>query len=141
MVGADPTHQATPGCERHANTIRAMEAIYDRSGHVVAWMDDGGDIQDQATNRWVATVNDDVVHTWTGRYIGRFRSGNFYDASGTVVAFTGDATGGPMKPIRTISPVRSISSIKPIKSIRSISSIASIPSSSWSRLTWSGYVA
>ena len=92
-----------------------MEPIYDRSGKVVAWLNEGR-ILDQS-NKYSGFLHNDALYSMNGHYLGQFRSGFFRDRSGGAVAFIKGASGGPVIPATQIPPINPIPPVAPVAPI------------------------
>ncbi len=113
-----------------------MEALYDRSGRVYAWLDENGRIISLRGNH-LAFIDDDSVYNWRGKHIGWWRYGHIRESSGAVAVFTADATNlgvvrpvrqvKPVKPVKAIAPVRPVKSVKPVRPVRKLAWAQSIP--------------
>jgi hypothetical protein len=120
---------------RSAENIMSDEIdFYDYSGRPVAYTQDGTHIY-TFTGRPVAYLSDDSVYSFSGVHLGWFEDGWVRDNSGQCVFYTGDATGGPLKPVKHVKPVKSVKSVKPVKSVKSVRPVRAVKSLSWSRLS------
>lgn len=103
-----------------------MEALYDRSGRVYAWLDENGRII-SLKGKHLAFIDDGSVYSWRGKHIGWWRDGHIRDSSGAVAVFSADATNlgvvkhvKPVKPVKAVVPVRPVKAVKPVRPVRKL---------------------
>lgn len=78
-----------------------MEALYDRTGRVYAWLHETGRIYG-LNGRNLAFIKDDSVYLWTGAHVGWWQEGYMRDRNGAVGLFTADAESfGLVRPVRS----------------------------------------
>ena len=98
-----------------------MEALYDRTGRVYAWLYEGEKIYG-LNGANLALITDDSVYAWNGAHIGWWRDGHIRDRFGAVALFTADAeslgVARPARSARPAVPARSASPAKPARSAR-----------------------
>jgi hypothetical protein len=98
-----------------------MEALYNRNGHVHAWLHETGKIYD-LYGRNLAFVDGNSVYTWNGAHIAWWADGHIRDQSGAVALFTADATNlgvaRPMRALRPLRPLRALSPLRPLKAMK-----------------------
>ena len=116
-----------------------MEAIYDRNGDAIGWLD--GDIIYDTNDRYRAVVVDGDIYALAGqRYLGRFERGFVWDRNGLAVACTKDASGPPEIPQLARAP-EPVPLDKPQDA--TITNRATVPlnlSDRWSQRTWVRYL-
>lgn len=115
-----------------------MEAIFDKNGQVVGWLD-GNTILDRNFQHQ-AFLNNDNIYNYSGVYLGHFLTGFFRGKNGNSVAFIKGASNGPGTPIPSIPPVPAIPSIPPMTPIPEIPPIAPIATMSWSSSTFNDFL-
>ena len=101
-----------------------MEALYDQSGSVYAWLQMNGHICGLDGEN-LAFIDGDSVYEWDGKHIGWWQDGHIRDASGAVALFRADATNmgvfmpmrqvPPLHPLRPLSPHRPVKTSKPLR--------------------------
>lgn len=108
-----------------------MEALYNRSGRVYAWLDDRGRII-SLRGKHLAFIHDNSVYSWRGRHIGWWRDGHIRDSAGAVAVFTADATNlGLVKPVRHVKPVKPVKAVAPVKPVRAVKSVRPVRRIAW----------
>ena len=115
-----------------------MDPIYDRSGHVVAWLR-GNDIYN-LNGSHAAVLNRQNVYGHRGQQLGLFGNGQFRDSRGGVVAFMRGATGGPVKPVPSVPPVPPVPSVPPVPAVPSVPRVPAVPSLGWG-IQWQEFIA
>jgi len=115
-----------------------MEAIFNRNGIVVAWLQNGEIFNLHGNN--IGFINFDSVRNLNSEYKGNFTNGFFRDRNGNAVAFINGANNGPLPPIPQIPPVPPIPNIPNIHPIPSIPPIPPLPSWNWSHLSWNEFI-
>ena len=110
-----------------------MEALYDRTGAVYAWLHETGKIYGLSAEN-LAFINQNHVYDWTGAHIGWWQDGHIRDAHGAVAVFTAEATNmGVVRPVRAVRPVRPIRAISPVRPIKAVSPVKPVRQLSWSQ--------
>jgi hypothetical protein len=115
-----------------------MEAIYSKTGAVVAWLWERErvyDLNGAVTGRAYETSDEDTrtIYNGTGTHVGWLRDGLFRDHDGAVVAFLSGAVGGPAKPARQARPARPSRQPTPPRPARQARRPRAARRSSWSR--------
>lgn len=87
----------------------------------------------------MAFIEDGNVFNFTGKYLGRFESGFFWDLRGGAAAFVEDAEGGPVLPIPEVSPVPPIPNVPPVPAIPEITPIPPINRLEWG-VPWQSFL-
>jgi hypothetical protein len=110
-----------------------MDALFDRSGNVVAWYDrPHGDILD-LTGSHIAFVDGDSVYNYSGSHIGWWQSDHIRDSSGSVSTFTKNASGlGVYRPYLAYEPYQPYKAFRPFRPFKSFKPFKPYLSSSWS---------
>ena len=110
-----------------------MEALYDGSGRVYAWLDEGGRIVGLDGNH-LAFIEGDTVYNWQGQHVGWWGNGHVRDNAGAVAVFTADADNlGVVKPVKAVKPVQPEKKVVPAKPVKTIKPVRPIRRLSWSR--------
>lgn len=98
-----------------------MEALYDRTGRVYAWLHETEKIYG-LNGANLAFIADDSVYAWNGTHVGWWQDGHIRDRSGSVALFTADAeslgVARPARSARPAAPARSASPARPARSAR-----------------------
>lgn len=113
-----------------------MEQItfYNNLGKPIAYTQDGTHIY-LFNGKPVAYLSQESVYSYSGKHLGRYEDGWIRDNKGQCVFFTGEATGGPMQPMKQMVPMKSIKQMKPMKSMKQMRPARPMKSSSWSELS------
>ena len=105
--------------------------FFDRNGKATCYAPDGEHLY-LWTGKPVAYFSDDRVYSFKGKLLGWFSNGWLYDRKNMPALFSPDASGGPIKPVRSVTPVKSVRSVLPVKSVKSVAHVRPVRSSSWS---------
>lgn len=106
--------------------------FYNKNGKAIAYLSERDDETIYLFNGTpVAYIYDCCVYSFKGKHIGWYENGWIYDNNGYCVFFTQNATGGPVKPVKSVMPVRSTTRVKPIKSVKAIKPVKPIKRLSW----------
>lgn len=81
------------------------------------------------------------VFSYSGKYLGEFEDGFFWDMYGNAVAFVEGASNGPLTPITEIPPIPPIHPIPPIPPVPPIPPIPPIHSLGWSQMTFEDFLS
>ncbi|WP_420715640.1 4-fold beta flower protein [Streptomyces sp. SBT349] len=115
-----------------------MRPIFNRSGHVCAWLrDDSVFCHNGAA---IAFLHQTDVISYRGNYLGSFSRGYFRDRRGAPVAWMEHATGGPVLLIPAPLPDPPVPDIIPERPSLPVSPVRSVDSLLWSRLTWDNFL-
>lgn len=110
-----------------------MEALYDKSGRVFAWLDERGRIIGLRGNH-LAFIDGDSVYNWRGQHVGWWQDGHIRDNSGAVAVFTADASNlGVVKPVKGVKPVKPVKAVPPVKPVKAVKPIRPIKRLSWAQ--------
>jgi hypothetical protein len=107
--------------------------FYDSAGSPYAYSDDGETIY-TFSGKPIAHISGDSVYSFSGRHVGFFENGQIWDHSGAVVLFTDGATGGPIKPLKSLKPLNSLKELKPLKGLKELKPLKTLKGMSWSTL-------
>jgi hypothetical protein len=111
----------------------SMEALYDGSGRVYAWLDEGGRIVGLYGNH-LAFIEGDSVYNWQGQHVGWWGNGHIRDNAGAVAVFTTEADNlGVVKPVKAEKPVQAVKKVVPVKPVKAVKPVRPIRRPSWSR--------
>lgn len=113
--------------------------LFGRTGRAVAYSPDGEHIYTWS-GRPVAYLSDDRVYAFSGRFKGWFEDGWLLDRGMRCVAFTPEANGGPVKPVRAVRPVKGVKGVRPVKGVRSVAPVRPVRSLSWSGDDFAGLI-
>jgi hypothetical protein len=112
---------------------KSMEALYDGSGRVYAWLDEGGRIVGLDGNR-LAYIEGDSVYNWQGQHVGWWGNGHIRDNAGAVAVFTTEADNlGVVKPVKAEKPLHAVKKVVPVKPVKGVKPVRRIRRPSWSR--------
>jgi len=110
--------------------VESMEALYDSSGRVYAWLDEGGRILGLGGNH-LAFIEGDSVYDWHGQHVGWWGNGHIRDNAGAVAVFSGDADNlgvvKPVKAVKPVQPVKAVAPVKPVKAVKPVRPVGSFP--------------
>jgi hypothetical protein len=109
--------------------------MFDRSGHVVAWLDPPEFLLalDGAVIGW---LHDGAVLDLSGQQAGYFAHGQFRDPDGAIVAWMKGSSGpSPKKPITSVRPKKPIRRERPGRPARRGVIVTSPPVPVWSLLS------
>lgn len=106
--------------------------FYDSAGKAQLYTDDGEHLFTWS-GKPVAYFYGDHIYSMSGQHLGWRANGWLIDSKGRRMLFEPNATGGPLKPARSLDSVKSIKSAMPIKGARSIAPVKPIFSSAWSQ--------
>ena len=87
--------------------------FYGRDGSAVAYLYNETYIY-LWSGKPVGHLYQDRVYRFSGRQLGWFTNGWLYDRSNHPALFTGEAHGGPVKPVRKVRPVKGVKQVKPV---------------------------
>lgn len=79
--------------------------FYDAQRRPFSYSDDGETIYTFG-GRPIAYLDGDSVYSFSGAHVGFFENGQIWDHSGGVALFTDGASGGPMKPLKSLKPLK-----------------------------------
>lgn len=112
-----------------------MEVFYNSSGNAIAYLYDDKESIYLYDGTPVAYLYDEHLYSYNGTYLGWIQNGLVYDIWGDVSFFTEDASGGPMRPLRSMRPMKGMRGMKPMKGMRASRPSKPMRSSSWSSLS------
>jgi hypothetical protein len=109
-----------------------MEALYDRTGTVHAWLHEGGKVYGlDGVN--LAFIEGGSVYDWSGNHVGWWRNGHIRDSRGAVALFTPSATDlGVQKPVRQLRPLQPLRQLSPLKPLKSLKPMRPLDVAAWS---------
>jgi len=109
-----------------------MEALYNCTGRVYAWLHETGKIYG-LNGENLAFVDKGHVYNWTGVHIGWWHDGHIRDRFGAVAVFTADATNlGVVRPVRAVRPVKQVRAVSPVRPVKSVAPIKPVKQLRWS---------
>jgi hypothetical protein len=112
-----------------------MNALYNRHGKVIGWVDQNGRIMTLQGQDWFWRDSNGNVYDYQGRYNGRWESGHWRGSDGGVLAWQVGATNlGVIPPVPAIPPIPPIPTIEKIRPIPSIPPIPPINRMAWSNI-------
>lgn len=104
-----------------------MEALYDGSGAVYAWLHETGKIY-SLDGENLAFVDNDSVYDWSGNHIGWWQNGHIRDHRGAVALYTADAQGlGVMRSLRQLRPLQPLRQLSPLKPMKAMKPLRFLP--------------
>ena len=109
--------------------------FYDSTGRAVAYTEDNENIF-LYNGVPVAYLYGNLVYSYKGTQLGRFKNGWIRDKSGCCAFFTDNARGnGPIKPVKHVRPVKGLKQLKPPRGLRHIPAVKAVDSLSWSTIS------
>ena len=114
-------------------TMRSI-TFYDKNGDPFCYTEDDCHIYDFDGNP-IAYIENDCVWNYDGKHLGFMHNGWIIDHSGDYLLFTEQSTGGPLKPLRSLSPLKGLKSLKPLKGLKELTPLRPLTSLSWSDLS------
>lgn len=106
-----------------------MEAIFDRNGKTIGWLND--DVIYDRHNRYRAFVSDENIVSYGSQHLGTLDNGIFRDKNGNCVAFMDGASGGPPLPLHELPPLPPPAPLPPVTPPGTLN---------WSHLNWEQYL-
>jgi hypothetical protein len=107
--------------------------LYDSRGNPFGYSDDGETIY-TFDGKPIAFLDEDSLYAFSGAHLGFFENGQIWDHSGGVVLFTGGASGGPMKPLKSLKPLKGLKQVKPLKGLKELKPLKPLKNMAWSRV-------
>jgi hypothetical protein len=109
-----------------------MEALYDQTGAVYAWLHENGRIYGLGGDN-LAFVDGNSVFDWGGAHVGWWQDGHIRDSFGAVALFTAEAQSlGVLRPMREMRPLRPLRALSPMKPMKSMKPARPMKQSVWS---------
>lgn len=108
--------------------------FYDSNGQPYAYTDDGETIYTFGGVP-IAFIDGDSIYSFSGTHMAFFEDGQVWDHSGGVSLFTGQASGGPMKPLKALKPIKGLKSLKPLKGLKALKPLKPLKTLGWSSAT------
>ncbi len=105
--------------------------FYNIHGDPIAYSENGIDVY-LFDGKPVAYIDDTSIYSFDGKHLGWFIKGWVRDHHGFCVFFTQNASGGPMKSIKSIKPIKSFKMTKPVKNVKEQKPNKPIESLNWS---------
>ena len=105
--------------------------FFDRSGRAICYSPDGEHLY-LWNGRPVGYMNDGRVYSFDGHILGWVENGWLYDRQNRHALFSGDAQGGPLRPLRNVAPVKSVRHVRPVKGVRHVAPVRPIKGMNWS---------
>ncbi len=115
-----------------------MEAIYDRNGKLVGWLEQ--DIVYSVDGCPRAFMRGGAVYSFGSAYLGWFDRGYFRDGTGAAVAWVRGAHGGPAAPAPTAPTDRPFLQFALLPSLPPLPPLRPVPSRVWSAVAWADYL-
>lgn len=116
-----------------------MIAFHNQRGRAIAYIAEDGASIYLFRGTPVAYIANGKLYAYSGRFLGWFENGWFYDRDNRPALFSARASGGPLKPLRALKPLRGIRSIRPIRGVRELTPLRATRSLAWSDLSGSEY--
>ena len=95
------------------------EDFYDRAGRASHYIDDNGTFYTWG-GRPIGFVQGEELYNYAGQHVGRVSQGWIRDGSGNGVAYSANASGGPLPPLRSLPPLKSLPSLAPLRPLPSL---------------------
>lgn len=108
--------------------------FYDRNGHATHYVNEDGTLYSWG-GQPMGFLQGEELYATSGRHVGRISDGWLRDQRGNAIASSASASGGPMKPMRSLPSLKSLPSLAPLRGLASLPPLAPLPSLSWSQLT------
>jgi len=109
-----------------------MTPLYDRHGHVYAWLDKPNGRIFGLDGKHRALIRGDRVHDYRGRHLGWWEGDHFRDRRGAVGLFERGAQGlGVIPPIPRIPPIPPMRALPPLPGLPTLPSIRPIKQMQW----------
>jgi hypothetical protein len=105
--------------------------FYDARGRAFAYSEDGETIYTFGGSP-IAYIDGESVYSFSGKHVGFFERGHLWDGAGKVVLFTDQASGGPIKPRKSLKPLKRIKRLKPSKRNQELRPRKQLQGSAWS---------
>ncbi|WP_349368398.1 4-fold beta flower protein [Salinarimonas sp.] len=106
--------------------------FFDRDGRALVYSPDGTHL-----HTWdgdpVGYLHEGKIFDFSGKHRGWFESGWLLNKYGERIAFTRDATGGPIMPLTSLPPLKGLRGLLPLKGLRELPQLKPLPSSQWGR--------
>ncbi len=116
-----------------------MEPIYGSTGNVEGWLEN--EIFYNLNGSPTLFLKSEHIYSFqNGEHKGRLLNGLIRDHSGAVVGFMDGATGGPMKPLKSLTPLRPLKSLTPLKPLTQISPIKPLDVAAWSEIELGDFI-
>ena len=111
-----------------------MEALYDQSGKVHAWLDTERENILSLKGKHLAVLSDESVYDWRGHHIGWWLDGCIRDASNAAAYFIADAGSfGVVKPVKQVRPVQPVKAVAPVRPVRAVKPVRPVKRLAWSQ--------
>lgn len=108
--------------------------FYDRSGRATAYSEDGVHVY-LFSGEPVAYLNAEALYSYRGELMGWFEDGWLRDKDGRCIAYSDQATGGPLQPVKGARPNQSARQAVPAQQRQDPRSLRPIHSNAWSNQT------
>lgn len=105
--------------------------FFDRNGQATCYSPDGENLY-LWNGEPVGYFEGDKVYSFSGRLLGWIANGWLYDRSNQPALFSADASGGPMRPMRSMKPMKSMRQMRPMKAMRQAPHAKSVRGIGWS---------
>lgn len=115
-----------------------MEAIFDRHGDVVGWLERQVVYSTAGCPR--AIIRGGAVCSYAPVHLGWFTNGYFRDLAGGVVAWTRGARGGPPTPPARLPDACPFPQFATLPPLPPLSPVRPLPATAWSLLAWDEYL-
>lgn len=106
--------------------------FYDCHGHAFAYCEDGETIY-AFSGQPIAYLHGDSIYAFSGVHLGFFEAGQIWNHAGEVILFTNGASGGPMKPLKSLKPLKGLKHLKPIKGLKAMKPLKSLKRMQWAQ--------
>ena len=108
--------------------------FYDAQGNAFAYSEDGESVY-SFDGKPIGYFHGEHFYDFSGRHRGFFSRGHLWDHAGTALLYTPAATGGPMKPSRSLKPEKASKGLKPFKGVREMAPLKPLLTVEWSRVS------
>lgn len=116
-----------------------MQAVFDRTGHIVGWME--ADVIYDLHPKARAFVHDGGIFTFSGEHLGYYRNGVLLDRRSAPVAFLRGAHPGPEVHIPPVPPAPKPPATPKRPVVPKTPPAAPKPKGNWSPIPWKAFLA
>lgn len=115
-----------------------METIYDSRGLAVGWLQ--GEFIYDRRRAGRAFLRSHAVYSLTGRHLGKFEDGYFWDLRGFAAGFITGALGGPPLPLHSLRIDPGSKLVPPPRPAALEPPTRFVRRTSWSKASWSDFL-
>lgn len=112
--------------------------FYNQGGHATCYSPYGEHIY-LWNGKPIAQISSSKAYSMAGRFLGWLDKGWLYDCSNCPAMFMASATGGPIKPVRSVKPVKSVRQVRPVKGVKELPPLRTPKGRFWSEYIGENY--